>query len=206
MRVLNAFSVRLFSAGLIALATIFPTIASAHGGEDHGDQKPKTTANAKGVVSHSARLGDFEVMVKHPVLEPDQPTTGRVFVTRFETNEPFKDGATTVEIEATNGTIFTGTVETSEQPGIYNLKFPALPEGVYTMRTKLSYDGETDTVTFSGVDVKPMISASEGGTSWLTTGLIGIVFSLVVLLLCGLVYFVWRFAAAPGLNEEAVSA
>lgn len=189
------------------VSSVFLPIAShAHGGEDHGDQKPKTTANAKGIVSHSARLGDFEVMVKHPVLEPDQPTTGRLFITRFETNEPFKDAEATLEIESANGTIFTGTVEAADQPGSYNLKFPAMPEGVYTMRTKVSYEGETDTVTFSGVAVKPISSAAEAGTSWLTTGLIGVVFSLVVLLLCGLVYFVWRFAAAPRVNEEAVSA
>lgn len=206
MRAKFASSSYLLTIVWIISSIFLPTAVRAHGGEDHGDQKPKSTANAKGVVSHSARLGDFEVMVKHPVLEPDQPTTGRVFITRFETNEPFKNAEATVEIESANGAIFPGTVEVAEQPGTYNVKFPALPEGTYTMRTRLSYDGETDTATFSGVDVKPIASTAEGATSWLNTALIGVVFFLVVMLLFGLVYFVWRFAAAPRVNEEALSA
>jgi len=35
---------------------------------------------------------------------------------------------------------------------------------------------------------------------------IGVVFLIVIILLFGLVYFVWRFAAGPGVNEEALSA
>lgn len=190
---------------LITLLVMPPVSVFGHGGEDHGDQKPKSTANAKGIISHSARLGDFEVMVKHPVLEPDQPTAGRVFITKFETNEPFKNAEVMVEIESSNGMISTATVEAGEQPGIYNARFPALPEGVYTMRAKVTYDRETDTATFSGIDVKPAAPAAEAGTSWLITGLIGVVFSLVVLLLGGLVYFVWRFAAGARVNDEALS-
>lgn len=206
MRFLSAHFRRFLSLALIASTTLFTSIAFGHGGEDHGDQKPKSTANAKGIVSHSARLGDLEVMVKHPVLEPDQPATGRVFITRFDTNEPFKDAEVIVEIESANGAVFTATVEAGEQPGMYNSRFPALPEGVYAMRAKVTHDRETDTATFSGIDVKPPASPADGGTSWLITGLIGVVFSLVVLLLGGLVYFVWRFAAGPRVNEEALSA
>lgn len=206
MHFFNTYFGRLFLVALIASTTLFPAMVLGHGGEDHGDQKPKTTANAKGIVSHSARLGDFEVMVKHPVLEPDQPTTGRVFITRFETNVPFKDAGVMLEIESAGGAIFTGTVEAGEQPGIYTVKFPALPQGIYTMRTKVSYDGETDTATFSGIDVKPIPSVAQGEISWLSTGLIGVVFFLVVMLLFGLVCFVWRFAVAPSISEEGVSA
>jgi hypothetical protein len=36
--------------------------------------------------------------------------------------------------------------------------------------------------------------------------LIGVVFLAVIILLIGLMYFVWRFAAGPGVNEEALSA
>ena len=177
----------------------------AHGGEDHGEQKPKSTANAKGIVTHSARIGDFEVMIKHQVLEPDVATSGRLFITKFETNEPFKNAVASVEIESANGNVSLTDVEAVEQPGIYNVKIPALPEGTYTMRTKLSYDGETDTATFSGIEVKPAVAAAAE-TSWLTNALIGIVFSLVVFLLGGLILFVWRFAGSPAANKEALSA
>lgn len=199
------FYVLMTILGILSLVFL-PTEILAHGGEDHGDQKPKSTANAKGVVSHSARLGDIEVMVKHPVFEPDQTTTGRLFITRFDTNEPFKDTVAKVEIESANGAIFTVTVEAGELPGAYSLKFPALPVGNYKMRTNVSHGGETDTVTFSGIDVKPVSSAVEGETSWLTKTIIGIVFSLVLVLLGGLLYYVWRFADGPKVIEERLSA
>ena len=199
------FSCFLSLLGITSLA-LLPTAILAHGGEDHGEQKPKSTANAKGVVSHSARIGDFEVMIKHPALTPDTAASGRLFITKFETNEPIKGSAVTVEIESANGTITTAAVEESEQAGTYTLTIPALPDGTYTIRAKRSYDGETDTVTFAGVDVKPAASVADGETSWLTKAIIVVVFSLVMLLLSGLVYFVWRFAAGSNVNEEALSA
>ncbi len=187
-------------------SVILPTALLAHGGEDHGDQKPKSTSNAKGVISHSTRLGDLELMVKHPAMEPDKSTTGVLFITKFETNEPFKLADAKVEVESASGAIFNATVVAGEQAGTYNLTFPAMPAGVYKMRTNVSHDGETDTATFSGIDVKPAASTAEGETSWFTRLVIGIIFSFVVFLLFGLVYFVWRFAAGPGVNEEALSA
>lgn len=189
------------------IASIFlPTAILAHGGEDHGDQKPKTTSNAKGVISHSTRLGNLELMVKHPAMEPDRSTTGVLFITKFETNEPFKLVAAKVEIESASGAIFNATVEPGEQTGTYNITFPAMPSGVYKMRTNVSHNGETDTATFSSIDVKPVTSTAEGETSWFTKMAIGVVFLSVIFLLFGLVYLVWRFAAGPGVNEEALSA
>lgn len=196
----------LFSTILgISGLSLLPIESRAHGGEDHGDQKPKTTANAKGIISHSTRLGELEVMVKHPALEPDQAAAGRIFITRFETNEAFKIAEVKVEIESASGSVFPVAVEAGDQAGTYNLKVPALPQGSYTIRTSVSHDGETDTATFSGIDVKPAASPAEGETSWFTRILIGVVFSFVIFLLFGLVYFVWRAAAGPGVNEEALS-
>ena len=59
--------------------------------------------------------------------------------------------------------------------------------------------------TFAGLDVKHAASAAVGETPWFIKALIGIVFSLVLVMLGGLVYFVWRFAAGPKVNEEALS-
>lgn len=207
MRVQIIRSSSLLTTILGVVASIFlPIAAHAHGGEDHGDQKPKTTANAKGIISHSSRLGEVEVMVKHPAMEPDKSTTGLLFVTRFETNEPFKLVDAKVEVESSNGSLFTAKVESGEQAGTYNVTFPAMPAGVYTMRANVSHDGETDTATFSGIDVKPVAAAAGATSSWFSGMLIGIVFLVVIILLVGLMYFVWRFAADPGVNEEALSA
>ena len=195
-----------FILGSVLFTVASPTAMLAHGGEDHGDAKPKSTANAKGVVSHSTRLGELELMVKHPAMEPDKPTTGLLFITKFETNEPFKAVDAKVEVESANGTIFNATVAAGEQAGTYSVTFPPMPSGVYKMRANVSHDGETDTATFSGIEVKPPAQTAEGETSWFTQLVIGVVFLLVIILLFGLVFFVWRFAAGPGVNEEALSA
>ena len=180
----------------------------AHGDEDHGDAKPKTETTDKGTVSHSSRLGDLEVMLKHPLFLPDAATSARLFVTKFETNEGFAEVSPTVEIESANGTVTQATIEKTDTAGIFNVKFPALPNGTYTIRTKLTHGGETDTATFSGVEVKPQeISASEnGGMSWARTFLIAFIFLIVLALFGGLFYFVLRFAEGKQITEETVSA
>ena len=198
--------VRLFRhlsiVGIIFLL-LLPSAILGHGGEDHGDQKPKTTSNAKGVISHSTPLGDLELMMKHPAMEPDKPTTGALYITRFETNDPFVPSIAKVEIESETGAIFSATVEAGKQAGTYNVAFPAMPEGVYKMRVSVGHDGETDTATFAGIDVKPAAASAVGETSWFSKIVIGVLFMLVIFVLFGLVYFVRRFTADAGVNEEA---
>ncbi len=196
---------RLSFIGIIVLSTS-PAVVFGHGDEDHGEQKTKTTSNEKGTVSHSTRLGDFELMIKHPVLEPDTATFARLFITKFDSNEPVGNVPAVIEIESANGIISTTTMAASDQPGMYNVSIPALPQGNYVLRTKLSYEGETDTATFSGVEVNTPISSSGGETSWFRSAALALIFGFVVILLGGLVYFVWRFAGSESLNEEAVSA
>lgn len=192
---------------LLVLFLSASNIVWAHGDEDHGDQKPKTTSNAKGTVSHSTRLGDLELMIKHPTLEPDVATQGQMFVTNFETNAPVGNVSATVEIETSSGAVTTAAVEAGAQPGVYNIKLPALPEGTYVVRANLSYKGETDTATFSGVTVEPRPAAANGGSSsWLNNAGILILFGFVITLLAGLGFLVWNFAGkGPVRNEEAVS-
>ncbi len=180
----------------------------AHGGEDHGDAKPKTETTAKGTVSHSSRLGELEVMLKHPLFAPDAVTAARLFVTKFETNAGFADVSPAVEVEAANGTVTQATIEKTETAGIFNVRFPALPNGTYTIRAKLTHGGETDTATFSGVEVKsqPIAVTETGGMSWARTALIAFVFLVVLALFGGLIYFVLRFSEGKSINEETVSA
>ena len=172
--------------------------AFAHGGEDHGDGESKTTASGKGMVSHTARLGDFELMLKHPLLEPDTATSARLFVTDFKTNTPAGDVGPAVEVESSNGAVTQAAIEKTDTVGSYVVKIPALPEGAYLVRAKLTYKGETDTATFSGVEVKtqPTLSAAEGEISWTRFALIAFVFALVLALFGGLVFFVWRSTAS----------
>ena len=178
-----------------------------HGGEDHGDEKPKITASDKGIISRLTRLGDFEIMLKHPTFLPDTVTVARLFVTKFETNEPVDQGIPVVEIESPNGVVTEALVEKTDAVGSYSLKIPALAQGSYTVRAKLTFKGETDTATFSEVEVKtPPVSASENGASWIRNILISFIFVLVLAMFAGLVYFVLRFSASGSIKAEPVSA
>ncbi len=180
--------------------------AVAHGGEDHGDSKPKTTSGEKGTVSHTARLGNFEVMVKHALIEPDKAAAARLFITNFQTNAPADKVSPAAEIESASGSVTPIMVEKTDSAGSYNLKIPALPAGVYTLRAKVIYSGETDTATFSSVRVETAPAASaESVASWGRTVLI-VLFGVFVLgLFGGLIYFAVRVARGGQAREEAVS-
>lgn len=193
------WKIKISSIGLLLLFFIAGNSLRifAHGGEDHGDAKPKTETTDKGTVSRVVRLGDLEVMLKHPLFKPDTATEARLFITKFETNEAFKDVVPSVEIESANGTVNQGIIEKNETAGVFTVKFPALPEGSYTIRTKLTHGGETDTATFSEVEVKnqPLAEAENGGMSWLQTVLIGFIFTIVLGLFGALSYFVLRLSS-----------
>ena len=180
--------------------------AFAHGGEDHGDSQPKIAASEKGTISRTARIGELEVMIKHPVLEPDTATSARLFITKYLTNEAVDKVLAAIEIESSNGTVTQTTVEKADAAGSYNLKIPALPEGSYTMRAKITYAGETDTATFSGVKVEHPAAETATGISWLRTILIFLTGSFVLALFAGVMYFVWRFADEGEIPNETVIA
>lgn len=181
----------------------------AHGGEDHGDAQPKV-ATTKGTVSRSARLGEFEITLKTPVLEPDAATSAKLFITKFETNDAVGDAVPTMEIESSGGTITQVAVEKSDAAGSYNLKMPALPEGNYTIRTSLKSAKGSDTATFSNVAVahsETTDAATNGATSWVGTILLFTAGAIVLGLFGSLFYFAWRMATGEKrIGEEAVSA
>ena len=202
-------AMKIFAIGLMLMILLAGDALQifAHGGEDHGDAKPKTETTVKGTVSHSSRLGDLEVMLKHPVFAPDTATVARLFVTKFETNQGFAEVTPAIEIESSNNSVTAAKVEKTDTAGVFNVSFPALPQGTYTIRTKLTHGGETDTATFSGVEVKTVsANASENGEmSWARTILIAFIFSIVLGLFGGLTFFVLRFSANEPSKEETVS-
>lgn len=205
----------LLAAFLLFSLVVFGNAAQAfaHGGEDHGDEKPKVATNAKGTLTRSARLGEFEITFKTPVLEPDAGSAAKLFITKFETNEAVGDAVPTMEIESATGTITQVAVEKTDVAGSYNLKMPALAEGKYTIRTNLKSAKGSDTATFSNVEVAHNEAANAentgGASSWLGTILLFIVSAIVLALFGGLFYFAWRMATGEkriGGGGQAVSA
>jgi len=198
----------LYFLGLMLWSVFFAVPALAHGDEDHGAEKPKTETTDKGTVSHTTRVGDLEVMLRHQSLVPDTAATARLFVTRFENNEAFTEVVTAIEIEAANGIVVPATVEKSATAGSFTVKIPALPEATYLIRAKLTHGGETDTATFSGIEIKPAPTASaETVSSWAQTALMLLAALLILGLFGGLIYFALRIEKSESVGEkETVSA
>ena len=184
----------------------FGQVNYAHGGEDHGDEQPKVTTNEKGSVARSSRIGKLEVLVKHSLLEPDVATAGSMFITDYVTNAAFDKATVSIEIENASGTTTAVPSEKAGQAGIFKLEIPALPEGSYTMRVKLTYDGAADTATFSGVSIAPAGTEAAPGMSWLRGTLLSLTGAFVLILFAGLFFFVWRSADTGEIQREAISA
>lgn len=179
---------------------------SAHGGEDHGDQKPKTETTAKGIVLRTTRLGDFEVTVKHPPMEPGTIAHGSLFVTRYATNEPVDAGSVKVVLEAQGGSTSDIAVAKSTTAGSYTLDIPALTEGDYTLRVTITAGGKASTATFSGVEVRHASVATGTASSWSGFLLTAMFLIVGIGLFVGLVYLAVRVAGRRTLSEETVSA
>ena len=214
MKAINTFNFKLrslattlllsFTLGLFGNATQ----VLAHGGEDHGEAKPATATTTAGTVTRSVRLGDFEIMLKHSPLEPDAAATGRLFITKFATNEPADNASPAIEIESASGAVTQNPVEKTGAAGSYVVRIPALTQGTYTIRTKLTHGGETDTATFSGVEIahQEAMAAETGSSSWTQTALMIMLFLIALGLFGGLAYFARRVFKDKPLGETTVSA
>ena len=142
----------------------------AHGGEDHGESAPVVQIGA-GMQTRTARAGDMEVSIKHPVIEPDKETTGRIFVTRFETNEPVEGARIFVRFGAGSAQEVVATAGSTA--GIYEIKLPPVPKGQYALTARVEAGSANETVEFGQVSATtPPPAAIEGSNSWARTGLI----------------------------------
>lgn len=190
---------------------VFPIASAlAHGGEDHGAAKPATATTSAGTVTRTARLGDFEIMLKHPSLEPDAAAAGRLFITRFASNEAVGDASPAMEVESAGGAVTGISIEKTDAAGSYAVKIPALPEGAYTLRVKAAAaSGKSDTATFSGVEIahrEEAATADAGGNSWTQTALMAALFLIALALFGGLAYSARRAFNDKPLGKEVVSA
>jgi hypothetical protein len=173
----------LIVAALLATAYL-PIAVLAHGGEDHGDAEHPVVASGVGTVTRTARAGEWEIVIKHPPLEPDRELAARVFVTRFETNEPIGNAQVKIVISGSNnngGAPVEATASASQTAGFYDVRLPSLPEGEYQLAAQIGANGANQTVRFGALRVAPTSSSTiESGSGWARTIL------LMVALLVGL--------------------
>lgn len=193
-------------AAMVVLALVILNLGGlivfAHGDEDHGDKKPPAVSAGTNMIVRVARIGDLEVVIKDPPIEPDKEISARVFVTHFATNEPVVDakivivlqGITPVEVAAVSSTT----------PGMYDVKLPAVPQGQYKLVARVEHDGENKILEYGSVDVVPLPVVSNGIVgSWARTALLVIGGLTVVGVLGVFIYRLIPAARRPRIRREA---
>lgn len=169
---------------------------AAHGGEDHSDQKVAVAPAGGGLVTRVVRVGEYEITLKHPNLAPDKAASTRLFVTRYETNEPVAKANVALLIQAEGAPSAAATE--SATTGLYELMLPPLRAGTVTLSARLTVNGTTQTAVFGPVTVAaPPATAPPDATSWARTALLVLVVLVGSGLLAGLVWRLTRRGARP---------
>lgn len=127
-------AVKAMAAAVFVVAVFFaPSIALAHGGEDHGDEKPAVTSSSGPRID--AHSKDFEL-----VGIPSAQDGGRlvVYLHKFWSNEALSGAA----IEMTRGD---DTVTATESKGVYVFKAPWVKApGHYDLTFSISAGDQSD--------------------------------------------------------------
>jgi cobalt-zinc-cadmium efflux system membrane fusion protein len=104
-------------AVVLTLGLFLPGLTWAHGGEDHGDAPPPTTATAEQGQAVGTTGETFEVLVKGPLAAPGAEVPFRVFVADTRTNAPIAGAA--VELSFLGSSEVKSNATPTESPGIY---------------------------------------------------------------------------------------
>ena len=165
--------------------------ALAHGGEDHGDEKKEEVTSAgANMFARVTRVGDYEVTIKHPSVEPDKETTARIFVTRYATNEPVRNAKimVTVDDASMGGPVEVAATATGTS-GIYEVKLPPMTRGECKLSARIDVDGDSIVANYGAMQVAASPTEVNSGVAlWARTALI-ILGSLFALSVLGGVFF-----------------
>ncbi len=159
--------------GIIALL-VSPLVIFAHGGEDHTEAKPQTNVK-QNIESRTAVAGDFEILLKTPLLKPDEEIGGKLFLTWHETNEPISNAKITLLVEGEDGKKTEIVVNSTDNPGVYRLTIPPIPNSTVKLSAKINHSGKDAVVSFGAAEIKfaPVESSAEN-TSWAPNALLGL--------------------------------
>lgn len=184
----------------------------AHEGHNHGDSKPVVNVGKQAEV-RVVRVGKFEIVLKHVPLEPDKEITAKLFLTRYETNEPVENSQIVVTIEKAGEKATEVKAVSSETAGSYTAKLPPLSQGEVEIGAHLDVAGKSEAVTFGSVKIAPQTVETAGENGSWTQGVFFLLGALGIFGLIGaIVWFGLRQIKkdsqikAAGVREETVSA
>jgi len=182
-------------------------IASAHGGEDHGDQKVQTVSAVANMTTRAVHAGDYEVAIKYPNIVPDQETVARIFITRFDTNEPITKAKVIMLLESAGRTPVEVTATTTTTPGSYEVKLPPTPQGDAKLSARVETGGATEVASFGTVKVAtPQAQATVDGALWARTALMALGLTSLACLFAALIFVAISRARRERMRTETATA
>ncbi len=193
---------------LFIIVAVCASISLAHGGEDHGEKPVAAVSVGGAALAHVAHAGDWEIVVKHPPVAPDAETGARVFVSRFDTNEPIAGARVVVTLTgADSAPVEVAAIPADALPGMYEAKLPALPEGAYQLAARVEHGGQNVTAEFGALRIaSPAPVADAGaGSPWARTILIALGLLVGLGLAATFLYRIMR-AARRGRTQREVAA
>ena len=201
-------------AGLVIVLTMFAALVaplkevSAHGGEDHGDSKAEAVPAGANMTARVVRVGDYEVTIKHPNLEPDKETVARMFVTRFATNEPVKDAKIVVVVDDAGSSPAAEVAATATAtPGLYEVKLPPMAQGETKLSARVEVNGTSMVANYGAMQVAmPETAVPAAIATWARTVLLGLALLVGLGLIGILIYFAIPIIRRGRIKGEATTA
>lgn len=97
------------------------TLVMAHGGEDHGDAKPKASISTKNYFSTTAISDVYELLVKYEPIKQNEDTHFKIYVSDFESNKAVDSAKMII---------------TSPEDDKLKFEYKQLDNGIYEIHTK----------------------------------------------------------------------
>lgn len=182
------------------------TKSFAHGGEDHGEKQPPAVSVGANMITRVARVGDLEVVLKHPPIEPYKETSARLFVTYFASNEPVGGAKLFVTFTANGGTQIEAAAVPAETSGMYEAKLPPVPKGEYKVAARVNRNGEEQIIDYGTLQVaSPHAVSDDAGASWARTALISLAVLVSISLMGAIIYRIARATRRGGVKDETTA-
>jgi RND family efflux transporter MFP subunit len=157
---------------IIYFLTLFPVLALAHDGEDHGDAAKKTTSTSSAYFSSVSNSEKYELLLKYDPIKGGNEAVLRLFVTDFKTNKALDNAK--IEITLAEDGTKKFAVKHLES-GIYEVKgiFPA--DKVYSFNVNINSSIGPDLMVIENIEVGkklPVIDTAVDGGFFTTNNLL----------------------------------
>jgi cobalt-zinc-cadmium efflux system membrane fusion protein len=170
------------------LLTIGANSAMAHGGEDHGDAKPKAPSTPKNYFTTSGVSDVYELLLRYEPIKSNEETHLKLFVSDFDSNKPV-DSAT-IEITSPEDDKLKFELHRIEK-GIYEIHTTFPENKTYSLTININSSYGADLLSIPNIEVgkelpivdeKTVSVKSFWNNSWVLFGC-GFLFALLLIFL-----------------------